>query len=118
MDADTGEPPPDAAALSSTVESRSDVPKPRRPVPRGREQSHRPRSVYDDLVAIGAETFTKEELEEALRAIASTISKCEKAQPKLRKGTSQHTLLARRIKALRIASALIQRELDPCSTYP
>jgi len=45
------------------------------------------------------------------RAIASTISKCEKVQPKLRQGTAQHTLLVRRIKALYIASALIKREL-------
>ncbi|MCE9572536.1 MAG: hypothetical protein K8W52_05220 [Deltaproteobacteria bacterium] len=57
------------------------------------------------------ETFSRDDLQEALRAIASTISKCEKVQPKLRPGTSQHTLLARRIKALRIASALIEREL-------
>lgn len=55
--------------------------------------------------------YTKEELQEALRAIASTISKCEKVQPKLKEGTPQHTLLKRRIKALQIASALIQREL-------
>jgi hypothetical protein len=59
-----------------------------------------------------SERFSKEELEEALRAIASTISKCEKARPKLKRGTSQHTLLTRRIKALRVASVLIQRELD------
>lgn len=57
------------------------------------------------------ENFTKEELEEALRAISSTIGKCEKVQPKLKEGTSQHTLLARRIKALHIAAALIKREL-------
>lgn len=55
--------------------------------------------------------FTKEELEEALRAIASTISKCEKVQPKLKPGTSQHTLLVRRIRALQIASVLVKREL-------
>ena len=55
--------------------------------------------------------YTKEDLEEALRAIDSTISKCEKVQPKLKQGTSQHTLLMRRIKALYIASALIKREL-------
>ncbi len=55
--------------------------------------------------------FTKEELGEALRAIASTISKCEKVQPKLKQGTPQLTLLERRIKALYIASALIKREL-------
>lgn len=57
------------------------------------------------------DTFSKEELEEALRSIASTISKCEKVQPKLKPGTSQHTLLIRRIKALNIAIALIKREL-------
>jgi hypothetical protein len=55
--------------------------------------------------------FTKDELEEALRSIVSTIGKCEKVQPKLKQGTSQHTLLTRRIKALDIASALIEKEL-------
>jgi len=55
--------------------------------------------------------FTKEELEEALRANDSTISKCEKVQPKLKPATSQHTLLIRRIKAFNIASELIKREL-------
>jgi hypothetical protein len=55
--------------------------------------------------------FTKEELEEALRAITSTISKCEKVLPKLKQGTSQHTLLVRRIKAFNIASSLITQAL-------
>ena len=58
------------------------------------------------------DNYTKEELEEALRAIVSTISKCEKVLPKLKQGTAQHTLLVRRIKALNIASALIKRELS------
>lgn len=58
------------------------------------------------------EEYTKEELDEALRAIDSTIRKCEKVQPKLKEGTSQHTLLIRRIKALNIASTLIKRELE------
>ena len=57
------------------------------------------------------ENLTRGELEEALRAIDSTIGKCEKVQPKLKERTSQHTLLIRRLKALRIASALIEREL-------
>ncbi|KQM12753.1 hypothetical protein AOA80_00130 [Methanomassiliicoccales archaeon RumEn M1] len=57
------------------------------------------------------EEITKEELEEAIRAIASTIGKCEKVLPKLKEGTSQHTLLARRIKAFRIAIELMEREL-------
>lgn len=55
--------------------------------------------------------FTKEELEEALRAIDSTISKCEKVQLKLKSDTSQHILLIRRIKALCISTELIKREL-------
>lgn len=58
------------------------------------------------------ESFTKEELEEALRAIDSTVRKCEKIQPKLKEGTSQHTLLVRRIKALNIASSLITQALE------
>lgn len=56
--------------------------------------------------------YTEEELKEALRAIASTIGKCEKVLPKLRQGTPQHTLLVRRIKAFQIASSLIARELE------
>lgn len=59
--------------------------------------------------------FTKEELEEALRALDSTISKCEKVQPKLKQGTSQHTLLERRIKALYIATSLIKESLESCN---
>lgn len=57
-------------------------------------------------------SYTKDELSEALRAIDSTISKCKKVLPKLNEGTSQHTLLVRRIKALEISSELIKRELD------
>lgn len=56
--------------------------------------------------------FTEEELTEALRAIESTISKCEKVQPKLKEGTAQNTLLTRRIKAFRIASSLIEEALS------
>jgi hypothetical protein len=55
--------------------------------------------------------LTKGDLEEALRSISSTLAKCKKVKPKLARGTSQHTLLVRRIKALQIASALITREL-------
>jgi hypothetical protein len=57
------------------------------------------------------ETYTKAELEEALRSIASTTGKCEKSLPKLKQGSAQHTLLARRIQAFHVASALIGREL-------
>lgn len=56
--------------------------------------------------------FTAVELSDALRAIESTISKCDKVLPKLKPGTSQHTLLVRRIKALQISSTLIKQELE------
>lgn len=53
---------------------------------------------------------TKEELKEALQIVSSTISKCEKIQPKFAEGTSQHTLLKNRIKALHISKSLITDE--------
>jgi hypothetical protein len=52
----------------------------------------------------------KDELEEVLRPIASLISKSEKAQGKLTPGTWQHTMLRDNLKALRIASALMDKE--------
>lgn len=52
------------------------------------------------------------ELLETLGAISSTAGKCEKVLPKLYEGTSQHTLIMRRIKALQIAVTLITRELE------
>ena len=42
--------------------------------------------------------YTSEELKEALRAINSIISKCEKAQEKFPEGNSHHTLLRNRLK--------------------
>jgi len=56
-------------------------------------------------------TYAGEELEEALRAIISTINKCEKILPKLKEDSAQHTLLKRRIKALQISVDLIKKEL-------
>ncbi len=59
---------------------------------------------------------TKTELEEAQKAIASVIRKCEKVQEKLSQRqsqcTPQLTLLTRRIKAFRLAMSLIMRELE------
>ena len=52
-------------------------------------------------------TYTKEELLEALQVVSSTISNCEKIHPKFDSGTSQHTLLKNRIKALYISKYLI-----------
>ena len=57
------------------------------------------------------ERFTKEDLNEALHAIASMIYKCEKVQEKPTLGASQQTLLKNRIKALKIASSLITEAL-------
>lgn len=57
-------------------------------------------------------SYSKEELEEALKAIVSTINKCEKVLPKLKQSSAQRTLLERRIKALQISVELIERELS------
>jgi predicted molibdopterin-dependent oxidoreductase YjgC len=56
--------------------------------------------------------FTRDDSQEALRAFASMISKTEKAQVKFSPGISQHTLQRNRLKALRIAEALLTVELD------
>jgi hypothetical protein len=56
--------------------------------------------------------FTRDDLQEALRAFASMISKTGKAQAKFSPGTSQHTLQHNRLKALRIAEELIRVELN------
>jgi hypothetical protein len=55
--------------------------------------------------------FARDDLQEALRALASMISKTETTQVKFSPGTSPHTLARNRLKALRIASALITRSL-------
>lgn len=56
------------------------------------------------------DNYTKKELEEALRVVSSTISKCEKMQLKFVEGTSHHTLLKNRIKAMYISQSLITDE--------
>ncbi|TCC97186.1 hypothetical protein EZ444_10070 [Pedobacter hiemivivus] len=56
--------------------------------------------------------YLKEELEEALKAIKSTIDKCEKAILKLKENSAQHTLLSRRIKAFHISVNLIETEMS------
>jgi hypothetical protein len=54
--------------------------------------------------------YTKEELQEALQMVSSVISRCEKMQPKFVEGTSQHTLLKNRIKAMYISKSLLKNE--------
>jgi hypothetical protein len=56
--------------------------------------------------------FTQDDLQEALRAFASMISKTAKAQAKFSPGTSQHTLQQNRLQALHIAEELIRVELE------
>jgi hypothetical protein len=51
--------------------------------------------------------FNKEELDKAISLLSSTITKCEKMQLKFSEGTSQHSLLKNRIKALYISKALL-----------
>ena len=55
--------------------------------------------------------YTKQELEEAKTALASTLHKCEKMQESGRLQSSQKTLNNRRVKALRIALTLIEKEM-------
>ncbi|WP_042274423.1 hypothetical protein [[Clostridium] dakarense] len=54
--------------------------------------------------------YTKEELLKALQVVSSTISNCEKIHPKFAEGTSHHTLLKNRIKAMYISKSLITDE--------
>jgi hypothetical protein len=53
------------------------------------------------------DNFTEQELQQALRPIASLISKSEKAQQKLATGTWQYKMLRDNLKALRHAAMLI-----------
>ena len=55
--------------------------------------------------------YTKQELEEAKTALASMLHKCEKMQESGRLQSSQKTLNDRRVKALRIALTLIEKEM-------
>jgi hypothetical protein len=84
----------------------------------------RPLSMWDNPIEIDGKTVNRfeyieengdtnrqHELREALRAINSTIGKCEKAQTKLAGGTPQHTLMKRRLEAFYIAVSLIEKEL-------
>ena len=55
--------------------------------------------------------FTRSDFQQALSALASMIGKSEKALKNFSPGTSQHTLLRNRLKALRIAETQIKSEL-------
>ncbi|MPW25260.1 hypothetical protein GC105_05595 [Alkalibaculum sp. M08DMB] len=51
--------------------------------------------------------FSKEELERAISFLSSTITNCRKMQLKFSEGSSQHSLLKNRIKALYISKVLL-----------
>ncbi len=54
--------------------------------------------------------YTSEDLLKAQQIISSSIHKCEKIHPKFAEGTSQHTLLKNRLKALYVSKSLITNE--------
>ncbi len=58
------------------------------------------------------DNYTVDELEKALKAIASMISRSEKVQIKLKEGSPQASLTRNRLKALYIAASLISEELQ------
>ncbi|HWP97331.1 MAG TPA: phosphoenolpyruvate synthase [Syntrophomonadaceae bacterium] len=61
--------------------------------------------------------YTTDELQEALRPIASLISKSEKAQQKLAPGTWQHKMLRDNLKALHHASALMNKKTNDTDNF-
>lgn len=54
--------------------------------------------------------YTDIERQSAIEVLISTIRNCEKMVPKFKEGTSQHSLLRKRIKALMISKALLSDE--------
>ncbi len=63
------------------------------------------------IVRCNVVQYTREELEEAKRALESTLHKCERIDEKKTLAKSQQTLLTRRIAALGIALQLIDEKL-------
>jgi len=55
--------------------------------------------------------LTNQDMEEAVKIIASMIRRSEKAQEKFEQGTSQYTLQKNRIHALYVALSLIKKEI-------
>lgn len=56
--------------------------------------------------------YEKTELEESVRQFLSLINKTEKVLTKLKEGTPQYTLSARRLTAYKLALSLIQKQLN------
>lgn len=51
--------------------------------------------------------MTQQERDAAIKTVSSLIPRCERMMPKFAPGTSQHTLLRDRIRALQIAGELL-----------
>src|SRR5919205_504880 len=75
-------------------------------------EQYRDGSRYKTSAAMHANHYTPDELQDALRPITSLISKSEKAQQRLAPGTWQHTMLQDNLKALHLASALMNKASD------
>jgi len=58
------------------------------------------------------ENFTSEEYKSSKSEVEKIIKKCELILPKFNIGTSQHTLLVNRIKALKICNDFIAKEIS------
>jgi hypothetical protein len=56
--------------------------------------------------------FTQDDLRQALLAFTAMITRTDTAKSKFSPGTSQHTLLQNRLKALRVAEAITNAELE------
>ena len=78
----------------------------------------RAESRKDKVELLMEKEYNLEELEEAKTALFSTLCKCEKIDTGKKLGKSQQTLLDRRIKALRLALALIDREIGSKGSTP
>ena len=59
----------------------------------------------------GSARMAPDDIRDALRALASMISKTRTAQSTFKTGTSQHTLLRNRLKALRAAEKRVKAEV-------
>ena len=55
---------------------------------------------------------SRAELEQALKALQSIEGKCENALEGQRPGSPQHTLLTRRIAAMRLSAQLLREKLE------
>lgn len=58
----------------------------------------------------GWRAYTTEEMDGALKAVATATARVERVLPKLKPGSPQHTLALRRVQAFGIAAQLMEKE--------